>query len=62
MIKEADSRIKPINMAEELLGPALSRGQENDYAIICNNQKVTYGELNSLSNRAGNVFKSLEVN
>ena len=62
MIKEVDSRVKPINMAEELLVPALSRGQENDYAIICDNQEVTYGELNSLSNRAGNVFKSLEVN
>ena len=62
MIKEVDSRVKPINMAEDLLVPALSRGHENAYALICNNQKVTYGEINSLSNRAGNVFKSLEVN
>jgi len=61
MINAVDSNVKPINMADELLEPALSRGQENDCAIISNDEKVTYGELNLIANRAGNVFKNLGV-
>ena len=49
-------------MAEALLGPALSRGQENDLAVICDDEEVTYGELAAISSRVGNVFRNLGIN
>ena len=51
-----------VNMAEALLGPALSRGQHNDLAVICRDEQISYGELEKRANRAGNAFKRLDVN
>ncbi|NQV56150.1 MAG: benzoate-CoA ligase family protein [Rhodospirillales bacterium] len=43
-------------MADEILGPALKRGQENDAALICGADTVTYRELAERANRVGNLF------
>ena len=51
-----------INMAEALLEPALSRGQDNDLAVICHEAKITYAALAVATSRSGNVFRDLGVN
>ena len=62
MLSTIASNTPTVNMAEALLRPALSRGQENDLAVICGDESITYGELEKTSNRASNAFRSLGVN
>ena len=62
MLSTIASNAPTVNMAEALLRPALSRGQENDLAVICGDESITYGELEKTSNRASNAFRSLGVN
>ena len=62
MMSISNSSSLIVNMAEALLRPALSRGQHKDLAIICRDEKVSYGELDKGSNRVGNAFVNLGVN
>ena len=62
MTTATDLNALTVNMAEALLGPALSRGQHNDLAVICRDEQISYGELDKRANRAGNAFKRLDVN
>ena len=62
MTTATDLNALTVNMAETLLGPALSRGQHNDLAVICRDEQISYGELDKRTNRAGNAFKRLDVN
>ena len=48
-------------MAEALLRPALARGQHKDPAIFCGDCVLSYGELDTKANKAGNVFLELGV-
>ena len=50
-----------VNMAAALLAPALGRGQEGDPAILYGESVLSYGELNTAANKAGNVFRGLGV-
>ncbi len=50
-----------LNMADAVLGPPLARGQGSDPAILCDDEIVTYAELDERANRAGNAFRSLGV-
>ena len=50
-----------VNMAETILAPSKSRGQDHDIALICNDEMVTYKQLWSRVNQAGNAFLGLEV-
>jgi len=50
-----------VNMAEALLAPALQRGQENDPALLCEDDVISYGELIIAANKAGNAFRALGV-
>ena len=50
-----------VNMAEIILAPSKSRGQDHDIALICNDEMVTYKQLWSRVNKAGNAFLGLEV-
>ena len=50
-----------MNMAETILAPSKSRGQDRDIALICNDEMVTYKQLWSRVNQAGNAFLGLEV-
>ena len=48
-------------MAEALLNPAFARGQHNDPAILYGDQVVSYGDLDTEANKAGNAFRALGV-
>ena len=50
-----------VNMAEIILAPSKSRGQDHDIALICNDEMVTYRQLWSRVNQAGNAFLGLEI-
>ena len=50
-----------VNMAETILAPSKSRGQDHDLALICIDEMVTYKQLWSRVNQAGNAFLGLEV-
>ena len=51
----------PLNMADTILTPPLTRGQGGDIAILCGVDAVTYAELDERANRAGNAFRTLGV-
>ena len=48
-------------MAEALLSPAFARGQHKDPAILCGDHVLSYGDLDTKANKAGNVFLELGV-
>ena len=48
-------------MAEALLSPAFGRGQHKDPAILCGDSVLSYGDLDTKANKAGNVFLELGV-
>ena len=48
-------------MAEALLSPAFGRGQHKDPAILCGDHVLSYGDLDTKANKAGNVFLELGV-
>lgn len=50
-----------MNLAEEVLGPALARGQGSDPALIAGDETVTYSELDERVYSAAHVFRSLGV-
>ena len=50
-----------LNMADAVLGPPLARGQGSDIAILCDDEAVTFTELDERVNRAGNGLKALGV-
>jgi benzoate-CoA ligase family protein len=50
-----------INMATEILGPSLARGQGDDPAILCGDEIVTYAQLDARANAAGNAVRELGV-
>ncbi len=52
-----ETSIARLNATDELLGPALARGQANDTAILFGDIAVTYGELAGNVNRIGNALK-----
>ena len=62
MTTATDMNALTVNMAEALLGPALSRGQHKDLAVICRDEQISYGDLDKRANQAGNAFKRLDVN
>lgn len=47
----------PINAADELLGPTLRRGRGNDIAILFQDRKITYSELDAEVTRFGNALR-----
>src|ERR1019366_6294468 len=53
----SETSIPRLNATDELLGPALARGQANDTAILFGDIAVTYGELAGNVNRFGNALK-----
>ena len=50
-----------VNMAETILAPSKFRGQDDDVALICNDETVTYSQLWARVNQAGNAFLELEI-
>ncbi len=44
MTTATDLNALTVNMAETLLGPALSRGQHNDLAVICRDEQILKAE------------------
>jgi len=50
-----------MNAADELLGPALKRGQADEVAIIAGARKITYAELQAAAARSGGAFRELGV-
>ena len=50
-----------MNMADAILGPPLARGQGDDVAILCGDERVTFAELDERACRAANAFRSLGV-
>ena len=49
------------NMADSILSPSRERGQDNDLALICNDETVTYSQLWTRVNKAGNAFLELDI-
>jgi benzoate-CoA ligase len=49
------------NTAESVLGPSKERGQDNDVAIICGDEIITYSQLWNRVNQAGNAFLKLNI-
>ena len=47
-----------VNAADQIVGPALSRGQRDDVAILFADSTITYGELDEMANRAANSLDS----
>ena len=50
-----------VNMADTILAPSKIRGQDDDVALICNDEIVTYSQLWARVNQAGNAFLELEI-
>ena len=48
-----------MNGAEELLGPALARGQAGDPAILFHDETVTYGDLDARASRVAGALTAL---
>jgi benzoate-CoA ligase len=45
-----------LNAADEILGPTLARGGGGDIAILFGDQRITFDELDALTNRFGNAL------
>ncbi len=58
MSVEIGRRPKAINAADEILGPALARGQGNDIAILFDDERITFYQLDADVNRFGNALRS----
>ncbi len=56
-----DTNINNINAADVLLGPALSLAGHVAPAIIADNRKISYPELDALACQAGGVMRNLGV-
>lgn len=50
-----------INMAESILKPSIARGQNQDIALICGGETVTYHQLWDRVNQTGNAFFKLGI-
>ena len=48
-------------MAESVLGPSRKRGQDDDPALICDEEIVTYRQLWDRVNQAGNAFIKFDI-
>jgi len=56
-IDEPKTPPRPLNAADELLGPTLRRGRGNDIAILFEGRKITYSELDAETSRFGNALR-----
>lgn len=57
MTSAAAAPARRMNIADEVLGPSLARGQIDDIAIEFGDERISYGELNAQVNRFGNALK-----
>lgn len=48
----------PLNITDEILGGRLCQGLGDSTALLCDNQSLSYHQLNALTNRYGNAFKA----
>ena len=53
----ASYRQRRMNLADEVLGPPLARGQASQAAMKVEDREITFGELNARVNRVGNALK-----
>ncbi len=53
--------LNTLNMADEILGPPLARGQGADPAVLCGEERVSFAELAERAGRAANALRGLGV-
>lgn len=57
MSATGEQRAGPINVSDEILGPALAGGRGGDTAILFADQAITFEQLDAAVNRFGNAFQ-----